>query len=65
MFLIDQIIFEENQYFKERSIEKDNAKSREASKKNIDQYLDKTKCMSCMAPIEEVAEFCPSCGSKF
>lgn len=43
-------------------IEADIRTNQEINKKRIDEFLDKSKCMSCMAPIDAEATFCPQCG---
>ena len=48
----------------EREIENEKTQAEEESKLKIDKFLDKTKCMSCMASLEEATEFCPECGFK-
>lgn len=48
----------------EQTIVSDVVRNKIISKDQIDKYLDKTKCMSCMSPVEEDESFCSNCGFK-
>ncbi len=64
IFIIDRRATRNQRIKGEQDIASNVDSDKALSKENIDKYLDKTKCMSCMSPIEEDAEFCSNCGFK-
>lgn len=46
----------------EQMIKTENIQRQERTKKNLDKLLDKTKCMSCMSPVQADEAFCAKCG---
>lgn len=64
VYLIGKVVVKKQQNEDVQTIESNVVLDKIVSKEQVDKYLDKTKCMSCMSPVEEDAEFCPNCGFK-
>ena len=64
LYLIGRAVAKNRLIEDEQSIESNVGRDKTHSKEQIDKYLDKTRCMSCMSPVEENESFCSNCGFK-
>ena len=64
LFLIGRALSKKQLVEDEQMIKSNVVLDKIISMEQIDKHLDKTRCMSCMSPVEEDESFCSNCGFK-